>query len=107
MVDVPKNINMTNLDDVHVCDVEQEIVYGRNTSHAQRLMNATPTYPVLSDAEEQEIVVQYCYGTSIRDIARQLHHSVSTIRAYLTQVGLLTTLDGNHEIPCVMVKRLT
>jgi DNA-binding NarL/FixJ family response regulator len=106
MSTMPNTINTMSLDDVHVCDIQQDIIASCRTSHIPDLPRNTLTYPILSDAEEQEIVVQYCNGTSICEIAKQLYLPVATIRAYLQQAGLLTTLDGNHEIPCVIVKSL-
>ena len=106
MSTIPNTMNKMRLDDVHICDTQHDTIVSCSISHIPDLPRNTLTYPLLSDAEEQEIVVQYCNGANICDIAKQLHQPMATIHAYLQQAGLLTTLDGNHEIPCVIVKSL-
>ena len=86
--------------------MHHDTVASCSTSTTLNLSRNTRTSPILNDAEEQQIVVQYCNGTNICDIAKQLHQSVATIHAYLQHAGILTTLDGNHEIPRVIVKSL-
>ena len=100
------NTNWHSLDDVLVCDSHIDSVPQHSSISSPKLQHKTDNSHKLSDEEERLAVVACCNGSSIDAIAQQLNRPSHVIRNHLLRRGFLTSLDGNIEIPRVMVKSI-
>jgi hypothetical protein len=100
------NTDWHSLDDVLVCDSHIDSVTQHSSISSPKLQHKHENSHKLSDEEEKLAVVACCNGSSIQEVALQLKRPAHVIRNHLLRLGFLTSLDGNREIPRVMVKSI-